>query len=175
MTARPYLVNPLVAKQMDTSLDEYLADGLLQHSTSPYASSAVIIPKKSGGILLTINNKKLINISILGELPIPRVDHILDKLGSVRIFSLFDLVSSFYQITVHKDRIPLTAFCTTTGLFEWLVVPQGRSAAPGWFVKVMNEVIKGIAHVAAYLDYVVVFDPDPSAHVFPIQRLFKQL
>ena len=34
------------------------------------------------------------------------------KLGTGRIFSLFDLSSCFYQITVHKDTIPLPAFCT---------------------------------------------------------------
>ena len=34
-------------------------------------------------------------------------------------WSLFDLVSSFHQITAHKDTVPLTAFCTPTGLYEW--------------------------------------------------------
>ena len=40
----------------------------------------------------------------------------------------------------------VTVFCTPTRLFEWLVLPQGSSAAPGWFVKVINEVIKGLAN-----------------------------
>ena len=73
------------------------------------------------------------------------------------------------------ETIPLTAFCTPTRLFEWLVMPQGSSGAPGWFVKVINEAIKSLATVAAYLDDVIVFDPDPSAHVLTITRLFKQL
>ena len=102
---------------MGTILDGYHASGLIQNSTSPYASPVVIIPKRSGGIRLTINYKNL-NISILGQLPIPRVDEVLDKLGLGRIFSLFDLVSSFHQITVHKETIPLTYFCTLTRLFE---------------------------------------------------------
>ena len=49
LTSRPYRVNPLVAKQMDTILDEDLAAGLMQHSTSPYANPVVIIRKISGG------------------------------------------------------------------------------------------------------------------------------
>ena len=115
------------------------------------------------------------NISILGQLPSPRVDEILDKLGRGRIFLPFYFACSFHQITVHKDTTPLTAFCTPTRLFEWLVTPQGSSAAPGWFVKVINEVIKGLANVADYLDDVIVFDPDPSAHVLTIKGLFRQL
>ena len=84
-------------------------------------------------------------------------------------------MSSFHQITVHKDTIPLTAFCTPTRLFEWLVIPKGSSAAPGWFVKVINEVIKGLANVVAYLDDVIAFDLDPSAHVLTIRDCSKQL
>ena len=70
------------------------------------------------------------------------MDQVLDFLGKGWVFPLFDFVSSFHQITVHKDAVPLTAFCTPTGFYEWLVEPQGSSAPPGWFVKVINEVIK---------------------------------
>ena len=57
---------------------------------------------------------------------------------------LFDLVSPFLQKKAHKDTVPLTAFCAPTGLHEWLVMPQGSSASPGWFVKVINEVIEDL-------------------------------
>ena len=73
-----------------------------------------------------------------------------------------------------RDR-PLTASCTPTGLYKWLVMPQGSSASPGWFVKVINEVIKDLKQVAAYLDDVIVFDSDPIAHVQTIRSLFERL
>ena len=91
------------------------------------------------------------------------------------MFSLVDLVSSFHQITTHKDTVPLTAFCTITCLYEWLVMPQDSSALPGWFVNVFNEVIKGLTQVAAYLDDVIVFDSDPVTHVRTIRPLFERL
>ena len=133
-------------------MDKLLATGLIQHSTSTWASPGVVISKKFCGIRITVNYKKLTKLCIVGQLPIPRVDEVLDKLGTGRILSLFNLVSSFHQITVHKDTMYLTAFCTPTRLFKWLVMPQGSSAAPGEFVKVINEVIKGLDRVAAYLD-----------------------
>ena len=40
-------------------------------------------------------------------------------------------------------------------------MPQGISSSSGWFVKVINEVIKGLKQVVAYLDNVIVFDSDP--------------
>ena len=54
-------------------------------------------------------------------------------------------------------------------------MPQGSSASPGWFVKVINEVIKGLKHVVAYFDDVVVFDSDPVAHFQTIRSLFERL
>ena len=67
----------------------------------------------------------------------------------------------------------MTVFCSPTRLFEWPVMPQKSSAVPGWFVKVINEVIKRLANVAVYLDDVIVFDPDPSPRVLTITGLFK--
>ena len=142
VTSRLHRVNPMLAKEVDAIRNQYLAAGLIQQSTSPYSSPLVVIPKKTGGARITVKCEKLNQISKLSQLPIPRVDQVLDSLGSRRVFSLFDLVSSFHQIKVHKDTVPLTAFCTPTGLCEWLVMPLGSSALPGWFVKVINEVIK---------------------------------
>ena len=53
----------------------------------------MVIPKKSGGVRSTVNYKKLNKISSLSQLPIPRVEQVLDSLGKGRMFSLFDLVS----------------------------------------------------------------------------------
>ena len=100
------------------------------------------------------------------------MDQVLDSLG--RGLSLLDLVCSLHQLTAHKDTVHLTAFCTTTGLYEWLVMPQGSSASPRWFVKVINEVIKCLKQVAAYLDVIVV-ESDPIAHVKTMQMLFERL
>ena len=54
-------------------------------------------------------------------------------------------------------------------------MPQGSSAAPGWFATVINKVIKGLDHVAAYLDDVIVFDADPSLHVANMKEFFLRL
>ena len=175
VTSRPYRMNPLIAKQVDLILDEYLSAGLIQHSTSPYSSPIVVIPKKSGGIRITVNYKKLNSISSLGQLPIPRVEDILTKLNKGAIFSLFDFTGSFHQITVCKDTVPLTAFATPTRLFEWLRMPMGASQSPGWFVKVINEVINGLPGLEAYLDDVVKFDENPAQHVAGMRAFFERL
>lgn len=54
-------------------------------------------------------------------------------------------------------------------------MPQGNNGTPLLFIKVIIEVIKDIDRIAAYLDEVIVFDPDPKAHVANIRSLFERL
>ena len=70
-TSRPYRIIPPTAKQMDAVLEKFFAAGLIQHSTSPWASPVVVIPNILGGIRITVNYKKLLELNILGQLPIP--------------------------------------------------------------------------------------------------------
>ena len=136
--SRPYRLNPVLSKQVDAILDSYLAAGLIQHSTSPWLSPLVCVPKKSSSIRTTVNYQKLNKVTEISQIAIPRVDEVLDTLGGGSVFSVFDLFSGFIQLTIHPDTIPLTAFWTPNGLYEWLRMPQGAAGAPAWFVSVMR-------------------------------------
>ena len=116
--SRPYRLNPVLSEQADAILDSYLAAGLIQHSTSPWSSPLVCVPKKSGGIRITVNYQKFNKVTEISQIAIPRVDEMLDTLGGGSVFSVFDLFSGFTQLTIHPDTIPLTAFFTPNGLYE---------------------------------------------------------
>ena len=142
--SRPYRLNPVLSKQADAILDSYLATGLIQHSASPWSRPLVCVPKKSGGIRIPVNYQKLDKVTEIPQIAIPRVDEVLDTLGVGSVFSVFDLFSGFTQLTIHSDTIPLTAFCTPNGLYEWLRMPQGAAGAPAWFVSVIRLVMAGL-------------------------------
>ena len=147
--SRPYRFNPVLSKQVDAILDSYLAAALIQHSASPWSSPLVCVPKKSGGISITVNYKKLNKVTEIPQIAIPRVDEVLDTLGGGSVFSVFDLFSGFTQLTIHPDTIPLTAFCTPNGLYEWLRMPQGASGAPALFVSVMRDSLRPALIISA--------------------------
>ena len=66
----------------------------------------MVIPTKSRGVRRIVNYKEL-NQRSSSQLPIPRVDQILDSLGKERVFSLFDLIFLFHQITAHMYILSL--------------------------------------------------------------------
>ena len=88
---------------------------------------------------------------------------------------MFDLFSGFTQLTTHPDTIPLTAFCTPNGLYEWLRMSQGAAGAPAWFVSVMRLVTNGLDNIRMYLDDAIGSNDSPIAHVATLATFFARL
>ena len=162
-------------KQVGAILDSYLAVGLIQHSTSPRSSPLVCVPKKSGGIRITVNYQKLNKVTEIPQVAILRVDEVLDTLGGRSVFSVFDLSSGFTQLTIHPDIIPLAAFYTPNELYEWLRMPQGDAGFPAWFVSVMRLVMDGLDNIRKYLDNAIGSEDSPMAHVATLATFFARL
>ena len=133
------------------------------------------VPKKSGGISITVNYQNLNKVPEIPQIAIPRVDEVLDTLGGGSVFSVFDLFSGFTQLTIHPDTIPLTAFCAPNGLYEWLRMPQGAAGAPAGFVSVMRLVTAGLNNIRMYLDDEIDSDDCPLHHVTTLAAFFARL
>ena len=128
--SRPHRINPILAKEVEANLDQYLAAGLIRHSTSRYWSPLVFIPEKSGGVRFSVEYTNFNQISTLSQLTIPRVDQVLHASKKGRVFSLFDLVCSFHKYKSHKETIPLTAFRTPRASTSWSSCPEAAVLRP---------------------------------------------
>ena len=86
------------------------------------------------------------------------------------------MMSGFHQIMIGENSVLLTAFCTTSGLYEFLVMPMGTSGSPGHFQRVMQQVTADLAHfMTIYIDDILVRSNDESSMVDYIERFLKAL
>ena len=88
---------------------------------------------------------------------------------------MFDLFSGFTQLTIHPETIPLTAFCTPNGLYEWLRMHQGAAGAPTWFVSVMQLVTSGLDNIRMHLGDAIGSNDSPITHVVTLAIFFARL
>jgi len=114
-------------------------------------------------------------MSVIPKLPMPIVEDLLADLSSSKVFSTMDLVSGFFQCSIHEDSIPLTAVITSTGLYEFMSVPQGLSTSPGWFQSVMARVCENLERVRLFVDDIIVFSRDGAEHVKDLERFFERM
>ena len=154
-------------------IDSYLAAGIIGHSTYPWASPlVVVVRKKNGKIRLTVNYQRLHAVTTVPRLPLPRINEIIDSLGKGKLLFTFDMQSGYHQLVMDPDSTELTAFCTPSGMYEWLVTPQGGSGAPGAFQRVMFRVTDDLPNCQMYLDDAVIHDLEPEGHVAQIAIFF---
>ena len=70
----------------------------MRPSSSPYASSDVMVNKKDGNFRMCIDFRALNKKTVKNRYHIPRIDEIMDKLHGAKLFAKIDLRSGYHQI-----------------------------------------------------------------------------
>ena len=103
---------------MRREVGEMVAHGLVTVSNGPWAAPAFAVPKpRSTKLRLVVNYKGTNSQTVRDSTPLPRVDDIVRIVGKHKKFFKLDLKSGFWQVPVHPNSIPITAFITPDGLY----------------------------------------------------------
>jgi hypothetical protein len=175
---KPYRTNPENAKFLNEELKKMETNGIIRPSYSPWALPVVIVGKKRGDKRLCIDYRKLNAVTKIDAYPLPRIDDLLDSLSGAYWFTTLDLANGYWQVAMHPDDIEKTAFITTHGLYEFLVMLFGLNNASGTFQRLMNWVLKDFIRifVAVYLDNVIIYTKGSfELHINQINQVFQAL
>ena len=135
----------------------------------------VIVPKKSGGVRVSVDLKPL-NRCVLREYhPLPKVDEVLAQLTGAVMFSKLDANSSFWQVPLSEKSRKLTTFITPFGRYCYNKLPFGISSAPEHFQRRMHSLLEGLDGVVCVLDDILVFGRTKHEHDSRLWAVLRQL
>ena len=124
-------------------------------STSPWGALILFSKKKDKTFRLCIDYWQLNRVTIKNRYPLSRIDDLFYKLRGARVYSKIDLRTGYHRLRVMEANIPMMAFGTRYGHFEFTMMPFGLTNDPATFMVLMHRVFQ------PYLDrFVVVFVDD---------------
>ena len=178
---RPRRMPFAVREEVSRQLRKMQEAGVIQPSKSPWSSPIVLVRKRDGTHRFCVDYRQLNAVTKTDTFPLPRIDDLLDQLGSAQYFSTLDLSSGYWQIAMHPNSQEKTAFATHEGLHEFCVMPFGLKNAPAAFQRLMQQVLMGlnptdgIPFVSVYIDDVIIFSHTLADHIHHLEMVLKRL
>ena len=172
-----YRLSEKELEELRKQLDELTDSGFIQPSKSPWGAPILFVSKKDGNMRMCVDYRALNKLTVKNSYPLPRIDDIFDQLKGAKFFSKIDLRSGYHQIRLDPDSVPLTAFRTRYGHFEFLVLPFGLTNAPASFMTLMNEIFREHldVFVIVYLDDILIYSKTWNEHLEHIKIVLEIL
>jgi len=143
---------------------------------SVWISNLVPIRKKTREIRLCIDFKNLNKVTLKDNYPLPKMDHILQRVVGASQLSLLDGYSSYNQVLVHEDDEDKITFTTPWGTFKYEKIPFCLKNAGATFQRAMDIAFSNEKDVflVVYLDDVTMFSHSDDEHLHHLRVIFHK-
>ncbi len=164
-------------ESMKTYIEEELAKGFIVPSTSPASAGFFFVKKKDGTLRPCIDYRGLNDITVKFRYPLPLVPPALEQLRSAKCFTKLDLRNAYNLIRIREGDEWKTAFSTTSGHYEYRVMPFGLVNSPSVFQAFINDVFRDMLNrwVIVYMDDILVYSDSLEMHISHVRAVLQRL
>jgi hypothetical protein len=134
----------------------------------------VLVTKNNGEISLCVDFRNLNMCSLKDNYPLPKMDHILERVVGDQRISMLDGYSGYNHISVMEEDKNKTTFITPRGTFMYEKIPFGLMNERETFQRAMHITFIGEKHkfVAIYLVEIIVFSTFDDDHLQHLKQRF---
>jgi hypothetical protein len=177
ISRRPYKMTLKELAKLKVQLKELLDKGYIRLSSSPWGCPALLVKKKDQLLSLGVDYRPLNTVTIKNKYPLSCINILFDQLIGAKVFSKVDLCSGYYQIKIHPEDVPKTAFSTRYGLYEYLVMSFILTNAPAQFMYLMNSVFMPELDkfVMVFIDDILIYSKNEEEHKKHLRIILQRL
>ena len=171
----PYRLNPLKLQYIRKEIQYMLENDITEPSNSEWSSPCILVPKPDGTYRLCTDFRKVNSVTKTDSYPIPRIDDCIDKIGSAKFVSKFDLLKGYWQVPLTERAREVSAFVTPDGLYQYKVMPFGMKNAPATFQRMIHSLLRHLEGCEAYIDDVIIYSNTWDDHLRIMRKFFNIL
>ena len=124
---------------------------------------------------MVVDYRKLNEIAIWDEFPLPKQEDILQALVRCQWLSTLDALAGFTQLEVDPKEREKLAFRTHRGLWQFIWMPFGYKNGPSIFQRAMQNILAPFLWIftLVYIDDIVIFYKTFDDHLDHLDQVFK--
>jgi hypothetical protein len=159
---------------MKEHIEKLTKSGLIEPSSSPWASKLVLVTKKDGSIRMYVDYRGVNKLCRRDAYPPPQVELTLNQLGKAKYFSSLDAESGYNQVPMTKRAKEISAFRCPFGFFEFGKMPFGLMNAGAVFQRMMGMVLHDLIWkiCMVYVDDIIVYSETWEDHMEHLKKVF---
>ena len=140
--------NKIIAK----AVEDMERHHIIEKSNSPWASRVVLVKKKDGQPRFCVDLRRLNELLLVEDSPLPRCDDAIDQLGRATAkmsgavhYHTLDLTAGFWALNIKPEHRERTAFVTNMGKWHFRRLPFGLRSGPSYMQRLMESTLQGLS------------------------------
>lgn len=171
-------IPPAMYQEVKDHLRQLLECGVIEESSSPYASAVVLVRKKSGALRFCVDYRQLNDKTVKDSYALPRIEEIMDQLKGATCFSTLDMRCGYYQVDIEENDRPKTAFTVgPLGFYQFTRLPFGLCNSPATFQRLMERAM-GELHMKeafSFLDDALIPSNGVEEQLSRLRHVFEKM
>ena len=173
----PYRVPHSQKEIIEKEVSELQERNIIEQSNTPWSFPLINIKKPDGSNRICVDFRRLNALTQTDPYPMPSLNELLNSIGKSKYFSTIDLLMGFLQVPLDEASKKFTGFSTSQGHYCFSRMPFGLKSSPVTFVRLMDNVLKGLIGKICYIyiDDIIIIGNSITEHLNNIRLVLDRL
>ena len=149
---RTYPVPLALRDAVGKCIKQMLDAGVIEIAISPFCNPLRIVKKSDGTVRICLDARHLNTYVEDDHESPPIISELMQKFYGARILSKIDLTQGYWQIPLHKESRPCTAFLFGSTMYQFCRVPFGLKTAGSAFIRTFSMALESSVNVNKYCE-----------------------
>lgn len=139
--SRAYRTPVRYQAELEKHINSLIQSGRIVESNTPWTSPIVLIKKKNGSLRVCLDFRKLNEVTVPDNYPLPRIDSIIEQIGGSKYFTSLDMANGYLQLRLDAESSDKCGFITENKVYAYTHLPFGLRSAASYFQRDLKQVL----------------------------------